>query len=214
MGNEITIVDIGISNIGSVVRAFQHLGVDVGVSRRKADIETARALVLPGVGAFGDGMQSLREANLVEPLRKAAGSGVPLLGFCLGLQLLMDESEEHGLHEGLGLVPGRVKRLPEGSEDRVPNMGWCDVLPTSDARLFRGSAQRESFYFVHSYVAEPRSPKDTAATIEFNGTRVTVAIETGNVFGLQFHPEKSQDAGLVVLNEYLTVVRANRVAAA
>ena len=214
MSAEVIIVDIGISNIGSVVRAFQHLGIDVGVSRRKADIESAKALVLPGVGAFGDGMESLREANLVEVLRKAAGHGVPLLGFCLGLQLLMDESEEHGRHEGLGLVPGRVKRLPEGSEDRVPNMGWCDVLPRRDARLFRNTAQRESFYFVHSYVAEPRNPKDTAASIEFNGTRVTVAIERGNVFGLQFHPEKSQDAGLVVLNEFLTIMRENRVAAA
>lgn len=214
MSAGVTIVDIGISNIGSVVQAFQHLGVDVGVSRRKADIESAEALVLPGVGAFADGMESLREANLVECLRKAAITGVPLLGFCLGLQLLMDESEEHGRHEGLGLVPGNVKRLPEGSEDRVPNMGWCDVHPRSDARLFRSTAQRESFYFVHSYVAEPQRPEDTAATIEFNCTRVTVAVEAGNVFGLQFHPEKSQDAGLVVLNEFLTIVREHRVAAA
>ena len=123
----IGVIDLGISNIGSVLRAFQRLGSSPVVVNNARALTAARAIVLPGVGAFGDGMAALRAQGLVDPLQEAARSGRPILGFCLGMQLLADGSEEFGRHEGLGLIPGRVVRLKPGPADRVPNIGWCEV---------------------------------------------------------------------------------------
>lgn len=201
------VVDLGISNIGSVIRAFQRLGCQVKVLSDAGAVAETQGIVLPGVGAFGDGMAALRAQGLVEPLREAVRAGKPLLGFCLGMQLLADHSEEYGNHEGLGLIPGKVVRLKPGQRERVPNIGWCDVTPHDGARLFHGVGSGTSFYFVHSYHLQCADPGHVAATIAFGSTSVTVAVEHGNVFGLQCHPEKSQDAGLAILDSFISIVR-------
>ena len=206
----IGVIDLGISNIGSVLRAFRRVGCTPELLNNARAVSEAGAIVLPGVGAFGDGMAALRSRGLVAPLREAASSGKPILGFCLGMQLLADSSEEYGLHQGLGLIPGRVVRLEPGSGERVPNIGWCDVSVRPGARLFRDTPDNTPFYFVHSYHLLCADADDAAASIAFGGTRVTVAVEHGNIFGLQCHPEKSQDAGLGVLDAFLTVVRGGK----
>jgi glutamine amidotransferase len=201
------VVDLGINNIGSVLRAFQHLGCKAKVLGDAAAVGEARGIVLPGVGAFGDGMAALRAQGLIKPLREAVRAGKPLLGFCLGMQLLADSSEEYGHHEGLGLIPGEVTRLKPGPRERVPNIGWCDVTPHEGARLFQNVVAGTPFYFVHSYHLQCADSGHVAATMGFGGSSVTVAVERGNVFGLQCHPEKSQDAGLAVLDAFLSIVR-------
>jgi glutamine amidotransferase len=206
----IGIIDLGISNIGSVLRAFQRLGSSPALLEDASAVSTATAIVLPGVGAFGDGMAALRSRGLEAPLQEAARLGKPILGFCLGMQLLADSSEEYGQHRGLGLIPGRVLRLVPGAGERVPNIGWCDVTTRPGSRLFRNTPDKTPFYFVHSYHMLCSDPADAAATIAFGDTRVTVAVEHGNIFGLQCHPEKSQDAGLGVLDAFLTVVTGGK----
>jgi glutamine amidotransferase len=200
------VVDLGISNIRSVMCAFERLRVTPSIAQSPDDLARARAVVLPGVGAFRDGMKALKERGLVEPLRAAARAGKPMLGFCLGMQLLADNSDEYGLHEGLGLIPGRVVRLAPGPGDRVPNIGWCDVEARPGARLFRNLPPLSAFYFVHSFHLCCEDASHSAASIRFGGADVTVAVEHGNIFGLQCHPEKSQDNGLAVLEAFLALV--------
>lgn len=211
----IAIIDLGISNIGSVCDAFGRLGADIVTTVDPATVAHADGIVLPGVGAFGDGMASLRGKGLDVSIRAAARTGTPLLGFCLGMQLLADASEEFGVHEGLGLVPGRVVRLePAVPGERVPNIGWCDIAPAAGATLFAETAAGTSCYFVHSFHLQCAEPADVAATIRYGGRDVAVAVERGNVFGAQFHPEKSQDAGLAFLDRFVGLVRERRSIAA
>jgi glutamine amidotransferase len=185
----LAIVDIGLSNLGSVRQALSRVGARSVTARSAAELDGASAVVLPGVGAFGDGMAALRAQGLVAPLRRHAAEGRPLLGICLGMQLLADESEEHGRHAGLGIVPGRVVRLaPADPALPVPNIGWCDV----------GDA---SFYFAHGYHLVPDDPGDRAAEFDYGGP-VVATVRRGAVTGVQFHPEKSQDAGLEMLEGF------------
>jgi len=203
----IALVDSGVSNLASVIGAFARVGAAVEVVANPKVLARAPAIVLPGVGAFGDGMAGLRDRGLIGPLREAAQAGKPLFGICLGMQLLADESEEHGRHEGLGIVPGRVHRLVADQPGfRVPNMGWCDAAVTRPGTLFPDAERRDSFYFVHSYFVDTAAV-NVAATIEFSGRPVPAALEAGNVCGVQFHPEKSQDAGLDLLARWVAHLR-------
>lgn len=196
----IVVVDLGVSNVRSVERGFRRVGAEVRLTTAAGDVERASSIVLPGVGSFGDGMARLRELQLVGPLRAAAAAGTPVTGICLGMQLLADESEEHGRHEGLGLVPGKVVRLdPDRAGWRVPNIGWSDLRIERGNELVPTSVDGRAAYFVHSYHLECRDAADVAATAAFSGRQVTAAVERGNVRGVQFHPEKSQDVGLAVL---------------
>jgi imidazole glycerol-phosphate synthase subunit HisH len=197
-------VDTGICNLGSLSRAFQRLNVVLHPVRHAGDIESAKALILPGVGAFGDGMASLRDQGLIEPLRRAAWGGQPLFGICLGMQLLFESSDEHGRQEGLGVFRGVARRLEPGTDHRyrVPNIGWCDVTPTRHSRLFPGGTTA-CCYFVHSYHVAPTATEIVTGVIDFAGQSIPVAVEQGNLFGVQFHPEKSQDDGLSVLVAFL-----------
>lgn len=204
------IVDLGISNVGSLVTAFNRLGATAEVASKASDLKDVSAIVLPGVGAFADGMESLRAAGLVDVIRQAARDGTPILGVCLGMQLLADKSEEHGQHEGLGVIGGGVARLEAKNGERVPNIGWCDVYPGDNTRLFAETSPGESFYFVHSYHLRCHEHDLVVATISFGNEDIVIAVEKGNIFGLQFHPEKSQDAGLIVLDQFLGVVEAHR----
>jgi glutamine amidotransferase len=199
------LVDMQISNLGSVRQALSRIGVAELPRATRDNVAGAQAVLLPGVGAFGDGMASLREQGLVEPIRRAAKAGVPVFGICLGMQLLADESEEFGKHEGLGLVPGKVRKLPAAPGFRVPNIGWCDVTAKSGSRLFPSGSG--TCYHVHSFHLEAKDPSAVSATIDFGGRKVAVAIETGNLFGAQFHPEKSQDDGLGVLAAFFDWLR-------
>jgi glutamine amidotransferase len=210
----IAMIDMGLGNLQSVSQALERVGGHVEVTTRVDDIGRADAVILPGVGAFGDGMASLHTHRLVEPIRDhVIRARKPLLGICLGMQLLAYFGEEYGRHEGLGLIAGVVRRLaPTTPGCRVPNMGWCDVTVTRPhSQLFNGIPNGEPFYFAHSYWLRCAEPADVAATIEYDGS-LTAAIERENVFGVQFHPEKSQDAGLSVLHAFVAVVRERKAA--
>ena len=206
--NPITIIDYGLSNLVSVQRAFEHFGAAVKLARSPDEVFAAKALVLPGVGAFRDGMQGLRKLDLVEPIRQKAAQGTPLLGICLGMQMLFEESEEFGRWEGLGLIPGRVVRIPdtdaEGRAQRVPQVGWNRLLPAGgkqdfDRSLLEGIRRGEEVYFVHSYEAKPTNPADLLAVTVYGGRRICAAARRGSVTGCQFHPEKSGRVGLNVI---------------
>jgi imidazole glycerol-phosphate synthase subunit HisH len=202
----ITVVDMRISNLASVLQSLRQVNAPPYQFATKDNLERATAIVLPGVGAFGDGMSSLSHLGLVEPLRKAAKAGVPILGICLGMQLLADSSEEFGLHEGLGLIPGQVKRLDSrGTEFRVPNIGWCDVVSRRPSVLLPAVGDR-CFYHIHSYYMAPADSSVITGTIEFAGAPHAVAVEKDNMLGVQFHPEKSQDDGLQVLANFLAAI--------
>lgn len=203
----IALVDLEISNLGSVLEAFRRVGAPPTQRATAENLADATAILLPGVGAFGDGMASLREQRLEEPIRDAAARGTTVFGICLGMQLLAETSEEHGKHRGLGLVPGHVVRLePSQPEFRVPNIGWCDVEPVRDGVLFAAD-QRGCFYHVHSFHLQVDDPVDVAASMQYSGHAVTSAVERGSVMGVQFHPEKSQDDGLRLLDRFFQHLR-------
>ena len=204
----ITVVDTGISNLGSLLLALDRIGIECNVTCCPKVVSEAGGLILPGVGAFADGMDALARHGLIEPIRSHAARGRPLLGICLGMQLLADSSEEFGNHQGLGIIPGRVRRLPSSARLRIPNVGWCNICIKNNARLFADLEVDPSFYFVHSYVMECDDAVDSVGTIEFGNQRVTVACQRGSVFGSQFHPEKSQDSGLTFLANFSNLVNS------
>jgi glutamine amidotransferase len=203
----IAIVDMGISNIASVMRALERVGAPRVERATAENLRDADAVLLPGVGAFGDGMASLMRQGLAATLRRAAEMGTPIFGICLGMQLLAESSEEHGHHAGLGLIRGRVIPLRATQPgDRVPNIGWSDVTPTRKSTLFPSGAGG-SFYHVHGFRLAPTDPSVVAATISFSGDDIPVTVEQGNLFGVQFHAEKSQDDGLDLLAAFLAHLR-------
>jgi glutamine amidotransferase len=209
---QVTVVDYGIGNLFSVQRALERCGGDVTLSGDPAVLECAERLVLPGVGAFAGGMHGLRERGLVEPIRRFAASGRPLLGNCLGMQMLATTSEEFGVHEGLGLIPGRVVAVPDrdvqGRPHKIPHIGWTALHAPSGASwrdsLLADTAQGTSFYLVHSYAVLPDEPAHRLADCEYGGHAVCAAIARGRITGFQFHPEKSGEAGLGILRRFLT----------
>lgn len=208
----IAVVDLKISNLASVIQALRLVGAADHEFASPSGIARAEAIILPGVGAYGDGMASLREQRLIEPIRAAAARGTPVFGICLGMQLLAESSTEFGIHEGLGLVPGAVERLESSQPGyRVPNIGWCDVTPTRRGVLFP-DAKGGCFYHVHSYHFVPRDKGVIAASIRFGSGDIAVAIEKQNLLGVQFHAEKSQDDGLQVLSNFLEYVRGRKTA--
>jgi imidazole glycerol-phosphate synthase subunit HisH len=190
------LVDYGIGNLGSAMKAFRHLGAEAVLSGEPRDLATAGAIVLPGDGAFGASMDELRGRGLLEPLLQAVRGGTPLLGICIGMQLLFEESEEMGLHRGFGLLPGRVKRLPAGLP--VPHMGWNTLTARRPHGVMEGLGAAPYVYFVHSYYCEAAAPADVVATTDY-GREIPAIVGRGHVLGLQFHPEKSQGVGLRLL---------------
>jgi glutamine amidotransferase len=203
----IAVVDYGRGNLGSVETAFARLGLDAQVTQDPHVVDGAEACVLPGDGAFHDAMQNLDALGLLEPVRRAVDGGRPFLGICLGFQLLFSESEEFGHGKGLDVVAGVVRRFPPGL--KVPHMGWNQVAQGGDLALFAGIPSGAHFYFVHSYYPQLADDSVTVATCEY-GRPFAAAIERGNLFGTQFHPEKSQRWGLRLLENFGNVVRAAR----
>ncbi len=198
----LAIVDYGVGNLRSVYMAFRRLGVEATVTGDAADLARAGALVLPGVGAFGDSMANLRALGLEAPLRAIIADGLPFLGICVGLQLLFEVSEELGEHRGLGVIPGRVRRFAGGLP--VPHMGWNQIDQVQPSPLWRGLPDGSHAYFVHSFYGEPAEPGWTAATTDY-GVSFCSAVSRGNLFAIQFHPEKSQDTGETILRNFLGV---------
>jgi glutamine amidotransferase len=201
----IAIVDYGIGNLGSVTKAFRRFGVECRLTGDPAALLEADALVLPGDGAFGATMDEIKERGLREPLLSAARGGTPLLGICIGMQVLFEESEEHGRHAGLGLLPGRVRRFRTTLP--VPHMGWNALRATQRHPLMADVPDGAYVYFVHSYFCE--APAEiTLAVSDYDGEFAAV-VGRGNVLGVQFHPEKSQGVGLRMIESFVRVVAAS-----
>ena len=195
----IAIIDYGLGNLKSVKYALDRLGKDSILTERAEDLRAASGVILPGVGAFEQAMANLRDKGLVEPIRAVAASGKPLIGICLGVQLLLTQSQEYGLHAGLDIIPGQVVRFAENLT--VPHMGWNQVEQARPCPLFEGVADGAFFYFAHSYYLRPDSA-DAAAGLTDYGGRYCSMVQSGNVYGTQFHPEKSGPVGLTMLENF------------
>jgi len=205
----IAVIDYGSGNLRSVVNAFEALNQRPVVTNNPSDVAKASAIVLPGVGAFGECMESLKHLNLVEPLNEAVlGQKKPYLGICLGLQLLGEESFEQGVHKGLGWIRGRVKPiLPNHKKFRIPHMGWNDVSFKETCPLFQGMNEAPVFYFVHSYQLSVEEKEDDIITATcWHGTTVTASVQKENIFAVQFHPEKSQENGIKLLDNFVKIL--------
>ncbi|MDR3271190.1 MAG: imidazole glycerol phosphate synthase subunit HisH [Peptococcaceae bacterium] len=195
----IGIVDYGRGNLRSVEKALHKLGYTARIMAEPQEIEPMQGIILPGVGAFGDAMAALERHGWVEPLLTAARSGKPFLGICLGMQLLFSHGEEHGWHEGLGLLKGRVIHFPPGR--KIPHMGWNNVSWVRESVLSRGIPDRSFFYFVHSYYAVPEDPEVVWGVADY-GVQFPAFVGRDNVWGTQFHPEKSSPWGLTLLDNF------------
>jgi len=202
---KIAVVDYGIGNLRSAEKALQHLGADANLTSDAAQIARADAVVLPGVGNFGACMNALRATDLESVTRAAATDGRPFLGICVGMQMLFDGSDESPDAQGLGVVAGRITRLPRGV--RLPQMGWNTLDARSDTELLAGLPTPAWFYFVHSYAPEPTDPSVVAAWCDY-GRRFAAAIESGSLWATQFHPEKSGAVGLALLANFVNVAAA------
>jgi glutamine amidotransferase len=206
----IAVVDYGLGNLGSVIKALRHVGAGVELTGDPARLARAEALVLPGDGAFGATMEEMRRRGLEGVVREAAAGGMPILGICIGMQVLFEESEEHGNHAGFGLLRGRVRRF--GGPLPVPHMGWNRLRAARPHPVLAGLGAADYVYFVHSYYAEADAD-DVLATSDY-GVVFPAVVGRGNVLGMQFHPEKSQSAGLRLVEGFVSWVAALRPAPA
>ena len=197
----IAIIDYDAGNLKSVEKALKFLGEEICVSRDPEVLSRADKVILPGVGAFGDAMEKLTQYGLVPVIRKIAQSGTPFLGICLGLQLMFDGSDESPGVEGLHLLPGRVRKIPAGEGLKIPHMGWNSLEIKPGSRLFAGVPEGAFVYFVHSFYLEAEEEAIVAATTEY-GVTIHAAVEAGNLFACQFHPEKSSETGMRILKNF------------
>jgi len=195
----IAIIDYGMGNLRSVEKGFQKVGIDAVVITNPQAIDNAQAVVLPGVGAFRDCMRNLEQMSMTEPIVKSIQKGKPFLGICLGLQVLFTESEEFGICKGIGVLKGRVVKFQTGL--KVPHMGWNNVKIVQRPPIFNGIHDESFFYFVHSFYVEPQDINVIATTTDY-GVTFTSMVWKENIFATQFHPEKSQEIGLMVLKNF------------
>ena len=206
---KIVIVDYGVGNFRNVQKAFEAIGADAEISDSVEVVEQADVVILPGVGAFGDAMHHLQERKLNQPVLAAARAGKPLLGICVGLQLLFDESEEMGRHQGLGILPGKVIRFPENPKLPVPHMGWNQIEPARNHLLLKHIQPGDFAYFAHSYYAVPANPAHIIACTDY-GQPFPTMVGRENVCAIQFHPEKSQQVGLQILKNFVEFAEARK----
>jgi glutamine amidotransferase len=195
----ITVVDYKLNNLRSIENTLRRLGHDVQVTSDQKVLRSAEKLILPGVGAFRDAMKNLSELGLIEPFTSRVKSGVPTLGICLGMHLVFSESEEFGLHRGLDLIPGRVRKIPEGVI--VPHMGWNQLRLRTEDPLLTGIEPGSFVYFVHSYYVDPAAPEITLASTD-HGIEFAAIVHKNNIWATQFHPEKSQKVGERLLDNF------------
>lgn len=202
----IAIIDYDAGNIKSVEKAFQALGQDVVVTRDKDIILNAEGVILPGVGAFGDAMKKLEDYDLVDTIHKVVDANTPFLGICLGLQLMFEESEETPGVKGLGLLKGKIIRIPDGEGLKIPHIGWNNLSYPNKGRLYNDIPEDSFVYFVHSYYLQAEEPEIVKATTVY-GVTIHASVEKGNVFACQFHPEKSSAVGMKILENFVAVVK-------
>lgn len=204
----ITMIDYGASNIRSAQKAFEHIGAEVVLTEDPEVVRKADKLVLPGVGAFGSGMAGLHERNLPAAIHEAIQRGVPFLGICVGMQLMFDTGTEMGTHQGLGLIPGKVIRFPASLQSpipqslKIPHMGWNQLEPAWESPLIADTKKGDYAYFVHSYYCDPEEATAVLAWTDY-GFPFAAIVAKDNVYGLQFHPEKSQSVGLHILENFV-----------
>ena len=201
------VIDYEMGNLGSVSRSFEECGADVLISNNPDDLKYATHIILPGVGAFAEGMEHLIRGGWIEPLRRAVlEEGIPTLGICLGMQLLADRGFEKSETQGLGLISGEVKKLiPDDPETRIPHIGWNEVDAAPHSPLFSQIPNKSDFYFVHSFHFIPKDPASISAHTPYCGSFVS-AVQNQNVFGVQFHPEKSSRAGFQLISAFLEYI--------
>lgn len=207
----VTVIDYGIGNLLSVCRAFEHCGAEVRLAVSPMEVEKAERLVLPGVGAFVDGMAGLSAGGFIGPIRNYVQTGRPFLGICLGMQMMLETSEEFGVHEGLGLIPGNVLAIPptgmNGKPHKIPHIGWDAIFPSTPTMDWKGTILAgikpgTAVYFVHSFAAALSNPAHRLADCDYNGRIISAVLKCGNLYGCQFHPEKSGEAGLWVIRNF------------
>lgn len=208
----VSVVNYGIGNLLSVQRAFEKIGCTVELITKSSDILQAECLVLPGVGAFGDGMSELSRRGMVAPIKEYCDLGRPFLGICLGMQMMLESSDESEEAEGIGIIEGKVSRLTELSIDsltyKVPNIGWYSLSGRAwEDTILDGITNMEQFYFVHSYAAYPKWKESSLAEVDYGSQTFSAAIHKGNCYGTQFHPEKSGEAGLMVLRNFISKIK-------
>ena len=208
---KVAVIDYGVGNLLSVQRAVAECGIKAIISSEPNVISQADRIILPGVGAFAHGMMSLESRGLVNCIKAIAADGIPLLGICLGMHLLLDESEEYGVTNGLGLIPGRVVPVPNLSSDssqlKIPHIGWSSLIAsenaTWDRTILHGLALGDAVYFVHSFMAVPRDPTMRIADCVYGGNRISAVTAKDNIIGCQFHPEKSGEIGKKIIQNFL-----------
>lgn len=200
----VAIIDYDAGNIKSVEKAMQALGENVRITREPEEILSADHVILPGVGAFGDAMSKIRQYGLDEVIREVIDCGTPFLGICLGQQLLFESSEESEGVSGLGILRGKIVKLPEDQGLKIPHIGWNSLEFSGSGRLFAGLPEKLYVYFVHSYYLQAEDAQIVTATTEY-GAHIHASVEKGNVFACQFHPEKSSDAGMRILRNFLNI---------
>ena len=207
MTKDICIIDYDIGNLLSVKRSVEMLGFNAVITKDKKKILNSEKAILPGVGAFGNGMNLLKKNNLVEAIYRFAESKKPILGICLGMQLFFDESSEFGYTKGLELIKGKVKKLPikdNEKELKIPNIGWNELVIKKKDRLFCNIGEKNSTYFVHSYMAVPKDKSVVTSAYRFGDQEVVASVNLDNIFGCQFHPEKSGNVGLTILKNFIS----------
>ena len=200
----IAVIDYDAGNLKSVEKALIFLGETPVITRDREELLAADKVILPGVGAFGDAMDRLHQYGLVDVIKEVVEKGTPFLGICLGLQLMFESSEESPGVEGLGLLPGKILKIPETPGMKVPHMGWNSLKIDPNSRLFKGIPDGSYVYFVHSYYLKAGSEDIVAATTEY-GTHIHAAVEKGNLYACQFHPEKSSQTGLKILENFISL---------
>lgn len=202
----IAIIDYDAGNLRSVEKAFLSLGENPVITRNPEILHCADKVVLPGVGAFGDAMNKLKQYGLVDVIKDIVEKGTPFLGICLGLQLLFESSEETPGVKGLGICKGRILKIPEAEGLKIPHMGWNSLKYDHPGRLYEGIPEDSYVYFVHSYYLKAEDPAIVVASAEYSA-HIHASIEQGNVFACQFHPEKSSDVGLAILNNFIRLTK-------
>ncbi|HJC51287.1 MAG TPA: imidazole glycerol phosphate synthase subunit HisH [Candidatus Anaerostipes avistercoris] len=200
----IAIIDYDAGNIKSVEKALQYLGEEAVITRDREEILNSDKVILPGVGAFGDAMEKLHQYRLVDTIQEVVDRRIPFLGICLGLQLMFESSDEAPGVEGLGLLPGKILRIPKKGDMKIPHMGWNDIKIKEGAKLFAGLEDHPYVYFVHSYYLQADDPSIVAATTEY-GVTIHASVEKDNIFACQFHPEKSSTVGLQILKNFIAL---------